>query len=49
MPPPIFTSPISIVQPQRNFDGTLESSSKLRGTSSLLDVVRRHVGENIKK
>jgi hypothetical protein len=33
----------------RVFDGTPESSSRLRGTSSLLIVVRRYVGENIKK
>jgi hypothetical protein len=49
MPPPIFSSPIATMQPWKSFDGTPESSSILRGTSSLLVVVRRYVGENIKK
>jgi hypothetical protein len=49
MPPPIFSSPIATMQPWKSFDRTPESSSRLRGTSSLLVAVRRYVGENIKK
>jgi hypothetical protein len=49
MPPPIFASTITTIQPWRNFDRKPKSSSKLRGISSLLAVVRRYVGENIKK
>jgi hypothetical protein len=49
IPPPIFASLIATDQPWRNYDGTQESSSKFKGTSSLLIVVRRYFGENIKK
>jgi hypothetical protein len=44
MSPPIFLSPIATIQPGRNPNGT--PKSKLKGTSSLLVVVRRFVGEN---
>jgi hypothetical protein len=37
------------MQPWKSLDGTPESSSRLRGTSSLLTSIRRYVGENIKK
>jgi hypothetical protein len=49
MPLPIFASPITTMQPWKTLDRTPKSSSKLRGTSSLLVAVRRYVGENIKK
>jgi hypothetical protein len=49
MSPPIFTILIAIVHPWRNIDGTQDSISKLRGTSSLLSPVKNYVGENIKK
>jgi hypothetical protein len=49
MPPPIFASPIATIQPGKSLDKTPESSSKLKGTSSLLVAVRCYVGENIKK
>jgi hypothetical protein len=49
MPPPIFYILIATMQPWKSLDGTLESSSRLRGTLSLLFVVRRYVGGNIKK
>ena len=49
MPPPIFSIPTATMHPWKSFDGTLESNSKLRGTSILVVVVRRYVGENIKK
>jgi hypothetical protein len=49
MSPPIFNILITIVYPWRNFNGTPDSSSKLRGTSSILVVVKRYDGENIKK
>jgi hypothetical protein len=47
--PPIFTSPIATIQPWKTLDGTPNFSSKLRGTSILLDVVKRYVGKNIEK
>lgn len=49
MLPPIFVSPLVAIQPGRNHDGTLESSSKLKRMSSLLVAFREFVGENIKK
>jgi hypothetical protein len=49
MPPTIFVSPFIAIELGRNPDGTLESSSKLKGPSSLLVVVKKFVGENIKK
>jgi hypothetical protein len=49
MPPPIFSSPIATIQPWKTLMEHQSSSSKLRGTSSLLVAVRRYVGENIKK
>jgi hypothetical protein len=49
MSPPIFVSPIATMHPLKSLNGTSKSSSRLRGTSSLLTVVRRYVRENIKK
>jgi hypothetical protein len=46
---PIFVSPLVAIQPGRNPNRTPESSSKLKGTSSLLVEIRKLVGENIKK
>jgi hypothetical protein len=46
---PIFAIPITTMQPMKTLDGTLDSSSKLRGTSSLLAALKRYVGEKIKK
>jgi hypothetical protein len=40
MPLPIFASPNATMQPWKTLDRTPESSSKLRGTSSLLVAVR---------
>jgi hypothetical protein len=39
-PPPIFVSPIASIQTGKNLDKTPESSSKIKGTSSLLVAVR---------
>jgi hypothetical protein len=49
MPPPLFSSPIATIQPLRSLEGRPESSSRLKGTSSLLAAIRRYVGENIQK
>jgi hypothetical protein len=49
IPPPIFSIPIAMIYPWRSSDRTPESSSILRGTSSLLVAIKRYVGENIKK
>jgi hypothetical protein len=49
MPPPIFAKPLAFVQPGMNPDDLPESSSKWRGTPSLLVAVRKFVEENIKK
>jgi hypothetical protein len=37
------------MQPWKPVDGTPTSSSKIKGTSSLLVAVRRYVGKNIEK
>jgi hypothetical protein len=49
MPPPLFSSPIATIQPLRSFEGILESSSRLKGTSNLRSSITRYVGENIQK
>jgi hypothetical protein len=49
MPPPIFSTLVSTVQPWKSSDKTPESSLRLKGTSSLLVAVRHYIGENIKK
>jgi hypothetical protein len=49
MPPPLFSSPISIIQPWKCLEGRLEYSSKLKGKSSLLPAIRIYVIENIQK
>jgi hypothetical protein len=49
MPSPIFVSPIASINPRKSLDKTPESSSKLRGKSSLLAAIRHYVRENIKK
>jgi hypothetical protein len=49
IPPPIFARLIATIQPKKSFDRTPESSSNLKGTSSLLVAVRSCVGKNIKK
>jgi hypothetical protein len=36
MPPPIFATPVSAVQPWKSCDKTPESSLRLKGTLSLL-------------
>jgi hypothetical protein len=36
MPPPISATPVAIVQPDKNFEKTPESSIRLKGTLSLL-------------
>jgi hypothetical protein len=49
MQAPIFSNPVSTVQPWKSIDKTPESSLKLKGTSSLLFAIRCHIGENIYK
>jgi hypothetical protein len=49
MPPPLFSSPITTIQPLKTLEGRPESSSRLKGTSSLLAAIRRYVGDNIQK
>jgi hypothetical protein len=49
MPPPILATLVAIVQPSRNFEKTLESSIRLKRTSSLLVATRHYVEQNIKK
>jgi hypothetical protein len=48
MPPPIFSNPIATMHPWESFYGMTKSSSRLRGTLSLLIIFKRYVEENIK-
>jgi hypothetical protein len=48
-PPPILATSIATIQPSRNFEKTLESSVRLKGTSILLIATRCYVEQNIKK
>jgi hypothetical protein len=49
MPPPLLATHVATIQPSRNFGKTLESSIRLKGTSSLLVATRHYVQQNIKK
>jgi hypothetical protein len=49
IPPPIFASLIAFMKPWKTLDDTPESSSKLKGASSLLTNVRHYIGKNIQK
>jgi hypothetical protein len=49
MAQPLFASPIATIQPLRSLEGRPKSSSRLKGASSLLVSIRRHVSENIQK
>ena len=49
MPLPLFGSPITTIQPWKILEGRLESSSRLKGTSSLLVSIRKYIRENIQK
>jgi len=49
MPPPIFSTPILVIQPWKNIDKALELILKLNGTLSLLIEIRCYIGENNKK
>jgi len=49
MSPHIFANPIATIQRGKSSEKTPESSSNLKGASSLFVVVRRYVGKNIKR
>jgi hypothetical protein len=49
MPPPLFSSPITTIQPLKTLEDRPESSSRLKGMSSLLATIRKYVGDNIQK
>jgi hypothetical protein len=49
MPPPILATHVSTIQPWKSSDRTLESSLRIKGTSSLLVAARHYIKENIKK
>jgi len=49
IPPLIFESPMTTMKPWNTLDATPESSSKLKGTSSLLVTLIQCIGKNIQK
>jgi vacuolar-type H+-ATPase subunit C/Vma6 len=49
MPPPILASPIVMIHPRKVLQQNLESSSRVKGISSLIMATRHVVEKNIKK
>jgi hypothetical protein len=49
IPKPLFVEPLTAIQPTLTLKDVPKSSSKLRGSSSLLLVVRKYVGDDIQK
>jgi hypothetical protein len=46
---PLFLEPLSSIQPTIELDGILESNTKYKGSLSLLQDVRKYVGDAIQK
>jgi len=49
LPRPLFIGPIIAIQPLCSLKDVPETNSKLKGSSSLLMVVRKYIGYNIKR
>jgi hypothetical protein len=49
LPKPLFVEPISTLRPIDISEDAPESSSKLKGASSLLTTIRKYVADNINK
>jgi hypothetical protein len=49
IPKPLFVEPITAIQPILTLEDVPESSSKLKGSSSLLLAIRKYVGDGIQK
>jgi hypothetical protein len=49
IPKPLFVEPLTTIQPILTLKDVPKSSSKLRGSSNLLLVVRKYVGDGIQK
>ena len=49
IPKPSFVEPLTAIQPKLTLEDVPKSSSKLRGSSSLLLVVRKYIGDGIHK
>jgi hypothetical protein len=47
VPGPLFPEPLSSIQPALVLEDTLESNTKIKGSSSLLQVIRKYVGDAI--
>jgi hypothetical protein len=49
LPKPLFVEPITVIQPMCSLEDVPETSSRLKGSSSLLVAVRKYIGDSIKK
>jgi hypothetical protein len=49
LPRPLFIEPITTIQPLCSLEDVPETSSRLKGSSSLLVVIRKYIGDSIKK
>jgi len=49
IPKPLYVEPITTIKPILTLKDVSESGSKLKGSSSLLMVVRKYVGDGIEK
>jgi hypothetical protein len=45
----LFTNPLTTIQPTLTLEDVLENKNKLKGSSILLLVVRKYVGDGIQK
>jgi len=46
---PLFPEPLNTIQPTLVLENILESNSKCKGSSSLLQAIRKYVGDAIQK
>jgi len=49
LPRPFSVKPVVAIQPLYGLEDVMETSSRLKGSSSLLTTVRKYIGDNIHK
>jgi len=49
IPKPLFVEPITAIQQVLNLEDVPETSSRLKGSSSLLMAINKYIGDNINK
>ena len=49
LPRPLFVEPIATIQPLWSLEDVPETSSRMKGSSSLLMDITKYIGDNIKR